>query len=153
MTQNKDFTIELISVEDCLTFGEHLFKLHWQELAMNKKVMELSPYREKYGALEESGGIFILGVFIDNELVGYSVNLVSPHLHYSKVLFCYNDLIFVSPDYRHLGIGEELIKQTKKEAKSRGCPLLFWHAKEGTSFFKYLSECSKVHEVCFCDEL
>jgi GNAT superfamily N-acetyltransferase len=127
---------------------------HWIELAKNKELMELAPNLPHYELLENSGSLFTLIAEVNKEVVGYSVNIVANHLHYSKLRYCHNDLIFISKPYRQHAIGGMLIHRTEKEAKLRGANLMSWHAKENTELAHYLPRVGcKVQEVIYSKEL
>ena len=127
------YVIRSMSGQELLDAGFDLFEEHRDELTTNKELMVLDPFLEGYSALDEAGSLFILGAFgIGGDLIGYSVNIVATNLHYRGVLMCQNDLLFVTADHRGSTVGARLIRDTKAEAKARGCNLMLWHAKPGT---------------------
>lgn len=127
---------------------------HWLELAKNKNLMILSPDLERYRALEDSGKLFAIAAYLDGEVVGYSVNFLTPHMHYSGLFCCYNDLLFVTKKYRNNSIGGRVIAVTEKMAKERGAQVMFWHAKENTPLSELLPyRGCKLQELVFSKEL
>lgn len=116
-----------------IKFFECLFEDHWQEIAKNKKVMVLKPDYDKYRFLEESGIMRTLVAYEDDVVIGYSVNFIQPHLHYSNLISCYNDIVFLSKEKRNSPVGLKLLRATEKAAKEWGADMMLWHVKEGTS--------------------
>ena len=107
-----------------------LFVDHWDESAKNKELMLLKPDKAKYKYLEDQGVLFCLFAYKNEVIVGYSVNILNTHLHYSDLHFAQNDIIFVHPDYRNSPLGIKIIKETEKAVKAKGIPLMIWHAKK-----------------------
>jgi len=116
-----------------IKFFEYLFEDHWQEVAKNKKVMVLKPDYDKYRFLEERGIMRTLVAYEDDVVIGYSVNFIQPHLHYSDLISCYNDIVFLSKEKRNSPVGLKLLRATEKAAKEWGADMMLWHVKEGTS--------------------
>lgn len=116
-----------------------LLKAHWREVARNKNVMVLNPDRERYEELDRQGGLLTLAVLdADNEVVGYSVSFIGPHIHYAALRVCNNDILFLREDLRNSTIGLRLLRETEKAAAEHGAKLMLWHAKQGTSLDKIL---------------
>lgn len=110
-----------------------LFKEHYDEIALNKRVMKLLPNWEKYYALEQAGMMLCFGAFIGEECVGYSINFFANHMHYREMFYMQNDLLFVAEEHRKTRLGLDLIRETEKQASVRGAEMMLWHAKENTS--------------------
>lgn len=102
---------------------------HWLEIAANKEKILLNPDEDRYKKLEEAGILKSIVVYDGDELVGYSVLLVQPHLHYKDDLFAFVDLIFVKNAYRSSKVGLMLINETEKYAKELGVSMLTYHTK------------------------
>ena len=113
--------------------AEPLLRAHWEEVARHKDIMRLSPAWDKYQLMEQAGTLFALGAFVGPALVGYSLNLIGPHLHYSGLIYAQNDVLYVVPECRKSRIGLDLISETERIARERGAGLMAWHAKEGTA--------------------
>lgn len=114
--------------------AEGLFREHWEEVAKHKQVMLLQPHWVRYYALEEQDLLLCLGVFSGEELIGYSVNFLSDHLHYRDLKYAQNDLLFVAKKWRRGSVGVRLILETERQALERGCKMVLWHAKQATTF-------------------
>ena len=125
-------TIELVPAFFIMERGGDLFKEHYQEVALNKSVMQLNPDWEAYRMLEQSQKLFCVAAFVNEELIGYSVNFIGPHLHYSDMCYAQNDLLFVAEEHRKTRVGLDLIRHTEGLAKIKGAKLMLWHAKKET---------------------
>ena len=73
--------IKLATVDEMLAEAQTLFDEHYEEIARNKHVMVLKPDEKTYRKSEEMGTIFILSARQNDQLIGYSVNFVTNHLH------------------------------------------------------------------------
>ena len=132
-----NYTIETCSIQELLD-DTMLLEDNWQDVAKNKRLMVLSPDREKYLMLEANNQLICIAAKIDGILVGYSVSILQYHLHYSKLFYCNNDVIYLHSNHRDNPLGLRLIKRTEQLAKERGAKLMLWHAKENTSLDKLL---------------
>lgn len=112
--------------------AKHLLAEHWDEVALNKSVMVLAPDEQRYLALEATGMFFALAAWDNDQLVGYSGNLISRHLHYSDLRYANNDVLFVAKAHRNSPLGLRLIRETEREAARRGARLVLWHSKQNT---------------------
>ena len=70
---------------------------HREELATDKELMEVKPDVDRYEALVNQNKLFSLALYRGDKLVGYSINILSPSLHYSDVVFFQNDLLYLDP--------------------------------------------------------
>lgn len=127
-----------------------LFKEHYEETALNKSVMKLLPNWEKYFALEQAGMILCLGAFLGDECIGYSINFFTNHMHYKEMFYLQNDLLFVAEEHRKTRVGLDLIRETEKQAFTRGAEMMLWHAKENTSLSLLMPRLGyKVQDIIF----
>lgn len=132
----------------------HLFKPHWEEVAKNKELMVLKGDNETYKKLEAAGCLASLFAYAGNEIVGYSVNIISNHLHYVDLKFAQNDILFVLPEYRNSPLGTRLIRKTEELCRSKGALILNWHAKDKTTLFQILPRMGyDIHETIFSKKL
>ena len=86
------------TVDDLRDGGiESLLVEHWEEVALHKDVMQLNPDWVRYYELEERGELLILAAIDQRDgVVGYSVNFLTRHPHYSMLVVAQNDLLFVT---------------------------------------------------------
>lgn len=110
-----------------------LLEAHREELTTNKGLMILKPDISTYEMLESKNALLSLGAFDGEEIVGYSVNIMAHNLHYSDLMMCQNDVLFVREDRRQGPTGLKLIYETERLAKDRGADLMLWHAKPDTN--------------------
>jgi GNAT superfamily N-acetyltransferase len=104
---------------------------HWEEIALNKKLMRLDPDWHRYYMLEEQELLMTHTVWANEQLVGYSLTFVMPHLHYKQLMCAQNDVIFIAKPYR--GIGKGLIARVEQDARNKGARLMLWHSKPDTA--------------------
>ena len=91
----------------------------------------------------------------DNEvMVGYSVNIIVPHLHYMHLSTATNDMIFIAKSHRQGRTGLMLIKATRELCKARGAQIMMWHAKQDTALAKLLPRLGcRVQDIIFSEDL
>jgi hypothetical protein len=120
-------------IDEMQKHGAELFKAHYEEIATNKSCTKLDPAWHQYHALEDAGMLFVLAVWQQDKLCGYSINLLIPeHLHYRDLRYVQNDVLFVAKDYRYTSAGGRLMRATKVEASKRGASRILWHCKQGS---------------------
>lgn len=152
--ETQEYRIEKVDFNLYIDEWTSLFDEHWDEVAKNKQLMKISPDYERYAALGKLGKLKSLVAYRGDEVVGYSVNILDKHLHYSDLAVAYNDLLFVKKEYRNSPVGLRLIRQTEKYMAEEGAQLMFWHAKEQTSLAKILPALRyNTHEIMFSKEL
>lgn len=130
-----------------------LLQDHREELTTDKALMELAPDVERYQQAEEIGALFSLVARVGPQIVGYSINFVGPHLHYSKLRYAHNDVLFVSKTHRST-VGVRLLTATRRAAKAHGAQIMTWHAKPGTPLEKILrrQQC-RLQDLLFTERL
>jgi GNAT superfamily N-acetyltransferase len=118
-----------VDAELFLTEAKDILYKHWQELAVNKDKVYLKPDVQKYIGLQQSNILKNIVVYKDNKVVGYSVILIAPYLHYADSILAQVDVVYVDPDYRHSTIGARLLIASEKLAKDNGAGVIIHHAK------------------------
>ncbi len=128
------------NVNELRTIGQEsdLLKDHWQEIASNKELMVLNPNWVRYYELEERDQFAMLAAWDGEVMVGYSVNFVFQHLHYSALTVMSNDIFYVDRDYRAGGLGVRLLNETEKLAREMECGILLFHSKPGSDLAEVL---------------
>lgn len=106
-----------------------LLPLHWEELALDKGSVPLSPQFDEYLARDAKGMVLTVTLRDAGELVGYFVGFVAPGLHYSTCLTLHLDIFWCRPDKRDGTAGLKLFKAVEKEAKRRGVQRMFVGSK------------------------
>lgn len=131
-----------------------LLEAHRDELTTNKELMNLAPDIGRYAAMEDAGFMFGLTARENGHVVGYSVNLISQHLHYSALRYVHNDVLFLDKGHRFGTLGLRMLRATRAEAKARGARLVVWHAKPGTPLESILRrQGARVQDVLFSEVL
>lgn len=142
------------TIADKIEHVPGLLEAHWHESARNKHLMVLKPDVARYQALEAAGSLLSLVAYVDDQIVGYSVNIVTPHLHYADLLCAHNDVLFIAKEYRKSPLGLKLIRETERAARERGANLMLWHAKQATNLSAILPRLGcKVQEIIYSKEL
>ena len=127
---------------------------HWEELAKNKTLMVLKPDKARYEELEKAGLIFTLFAYAGDQIIGYSANIITRHLHYADLSIASNDVLFVAKSHRAGRTGIQLIDKTEETAQMYGAKLMLWHAKQGTDLEKIMPRMGyNVQEIMFSKEL
>ena len=106
-----------------------MLDLHYDELALNRDKVPLSPQYEEYLRRDALGMVVTITLRKDGQLVGYWSGFKAPALHYSTCLTLHMDIFFVHPDYRDGSAGIKLFKAMEKEAKRQGVQRLFVGSK------------------------
>lgn len=106
-----------------------LCQLHWEEIALNRTTVKLAPDVKRYKQLQELDILRNIVVYADGLIVGYSIILVQPHLHYKDNLYGYVDVLYLDPCYRNGRLGIKLVNETEVFAKRVGVEILLHHTK------------------------
>lgn len=130
---------------------------HREELTTNKALMRLNPDVDRYRHAEASGFGMTIVARDGDQIVGYSINFVAPHIHYKDVLMVYNDALWTTHSHRAL-VGAQLMAETKAAGKRRGASLMAWHAKPNTTLDRILRiavrrKSARVQDVVYTEEL
>jgi len=146
--------IRLCTLDEFKVVAEPLFEPHYDEIARNKQVMKLKPNWPLYEALNQTGWLFIYIAMQDDVCIGYSMNVMMHHLHYADLKIAQNDVLFVKKELRGGRLGLRLLKVTEDHARSEGCKLMLWHAKEDTTLAALLPRLKYgVQDIIFSKEL
>lgn len=123
-------------------------------MTTNKELMKLKPDYDAYFAAEKAEKTLIIGAFSGETLIGYSVNFVIKNLHYSDLIMCQNDLLYLDPEYRKGITGIRLLRETEKRAKALGANFVAWHAKPDTVLDQVLTRLKyKVQDIIYTKEI
>ena len=107
---------------------EALLVEHYHEIAHYPDI-EFDPDWETYAKLEEAGRLHIFTARVAGELVGYSVHIVAPNLHYKRSLQAVQDILFVHPAHRRGFVGYKLIRFADSELEAFGVQVSYHHSK------------------------
>ena len=112
------FEIELFT--DNLPELKTILPLHYEELALDKDKVPLSPQYNIYEAREALGELLFVTARDRGELIGYFIGFINPGLHYSTCLTCIMDIFYIHPEHRGSNFGFKLFDFVEKELKRRG---------------------------------
>ena len=112
---------------------------HYEELVGEKDTVKFDPHLDRYTQLESMNLLVTLGAYQDDELVGYSVNILAPHMDSQHLLCGHNTMLFLAKDHRKGSLGVKLIKATSAECRRRGAGYMLWRAKPDTKLHALLS--------------
>lgn len=104
---------------------------------------------DTYESVYNSKKLVFVSAKDNDELVGYIVFFVMPHIHYKNCLAAHEDLYFLKPEYRKGFNGIKMFKFAQEYLKSIGVDLVLYATKFGTdnsSLFKYLG-CKPIDKV------
>lgn len=135
-------TCHVESFEQMLPELQKLLPGHYEELALNKDKVPLSPQYDVYIAMERRGELLFVTMRELGRIVGYFIGFVKPGLHYSTCLTCTMDIFYVHPDKRGSGLpGVRLFRFVEKELKRRGVERWLVGSKckaDASALFKFL---------------
>lgn len=123
---------------------------HWLALGSFPDLAPLKPDFATIIALDENGKLMSIGAFDGDELVGYSINVMTNWLHSADVQMCQNMVIWLDVKYRAGANGLKLIRETERLAKAKGCGVFLCGAKDDTVMFELLPKLKyTVHETVY----
>lgn len=121
-------------LKDCLEEMKPILRLHYEEIAMYKDKIPLDPDYSKYFLLEEEGIFHAVTVRDEGKLIGYFLSLVTPSIHYSQTVYAVNDILYVHPNYRLSGVGQEMFRFAEEKLKEKGADVIAIHMKTALPF-------------------
>ena len=113
---------------------EPLLKQHYDEIALNKDIINLNPDWEGYARLDAVNALRIYTARRNDKLLGYFVVIVSKSLHYRDHLFANNDVIFLAKPARKGLTGVKLIKYAIDSLAAEGITKLHINTKAHQPF-------------------
>lgn len=135
----------LLVYADCDPFAfveelKELFPLHYEELCVTKD-FPLAPDYDAYKRLADCGMLRCVTVRADEELVGYIIFIIQPHLHYMTCKTAFEDIYYIRPDFRKGRVGIRLFKYAEEVLKGIGVNRVIMHTKihmDNSKLFEYL---------------
>lgn len=106
---------------------EPLLRAHWREVA-HYADLPLLPQWQRYEALAAAGVMRVFTARANGALIGYSVHIVTPSMHYT-VQTASEDILFVLPEHRHGTLGSRLIAFADEMLRGEGVVLSMRHVK------------------------
>lgn len=124
--------IRATTVDELRQHAGALIRENWEEVEKGIQSREPAPDWDRLQLMESADVLFARGAWVDGHLVGYSVNIVGPSLHYGGVTQVTNTVLYLSPTHRRDGLGRRMVVDTKRTARERGAHEVLFHAKEGS---------------------
>lgn len=135
-------TCHVESFEERLAELQALLPSHYDELALNKDKVPLSPQYGVYIERERRGELLFVTMRESGELVGYFIGFIAPGLHYSTCLTCTMDIFYIRQDKRGTALpGVRLFRAVEKELRRRGVNRWFVGSKvkaDASALFEFL---------------
>ena len=129
-------------IKDILNELKPLLEEHWEEVAWYQDKIKLCPDYEKYILMQENNSLLCMTVRDDErKLIGYSINFLQYHPHYSEHIYAINDIIFVLPEHRHTEVSKTLIEATEQVLKHLGVSVVTLHMKPEHKFMSLVESC------------
>ncbi len=110
-------------------YGMDLLREQYEELTLNKDIIKLNIDWERYFTFENIQILKALGVWSDEQLIGYSIFFVNTHPHYKDALIALNDVIYLNKLYRRGSAGIKLIKESEKMLWALKVDKIVFHCK------------------------
>jgi GNAT superfamily N-acetyltransferase len=129
--------------EDPATFIEELKGVlpeHYDELCVTKD-FPLKPDYEAYGRLYMADMLRCITVRDNDELIGYAIFIVQPHLHYMTCRTAFEDIYFLKKECRKGRVGIRLFQFAEDVLKKDGVHRIIMHTKihlDNSRLFEYL---------------
>lgn len=117
-----------------------LFPLHYDELCVTKD-FPLTPDYDAYKRLADAGMLRCVTVRADEEMIGYAIFIVQPHLHYMTCKTAFEDIYYIRPDFRKGRVGIRLFKYAEEVLQRIGVNRIIMHTKihmDNSKLFEYL---------------
>ena len=125
---------------DILPELQSIFPLHYDELCVTKD-FPLDPDLEQYKRINDAKLLVCVTCRCDEELIGYIVFFVQPHIHYRTCLTAFEDMYFVKPEHRRGRLGIRLFQYAEKVLRAVGINRIILHTKvhlDNSRLFEYL---------------
>lgn len=126
-------TVRIITAEEAFdspTFSA-LCDEYREESLRNPNLLGAPPDREWYSCMVDAGMLCMLGVFVDQQLVGLCNVLVTSVPHFGGKVIASTETLFVAGAYRAGGAGMKLLRAAEQVAAEAGAGGLYVTAPTG----------------------
>ena len=114
-----------------------LLPSHWAELAVHKDI-PLDPDLDFYRIANQAGYIRAYTARLEGRLVGYSIFVVKKHPHYRGHKWALNDIVWIAPEHRKLGIGRAFVAHWDADLRADGVDVVHVNAKTAEPALSFL---------------
>jgi len=121
---------------------------HYDEIETLKE-FPLDIDYDTYESIYKAGKLVFVTAKDGDELVGYIVFFVMPHIHSKNCLTAHEDLYFLKPAYRKGHNGIKMFQFAQEHLKNIGVDLVLYATKfefDNSSLFRYLG-CKPIDKV------
>ena len=135
-----EITYKAVNPFEFLKQLESIFPDHYDELCVTKD-FPLAPDYDAYRRLANAGMLRCITVRADEEVIGYAIFIVQPHLHYMTCKTAFEDIYYIRPDFRKGRVGIRLFKYAEDVLKGIGVNRIIMHTKihmDNSKLFEYL---------------
>lgn len=125
---------------DFLPEMEKLLPVHYDELCVTKD-FPLAPDYDQYRRVNDAGMLCCVTCRCDDELIGYIIFFLQPHIHYKTCMTAFEDVYYVSPEHRRGRVGIRLFQYAEKVLRNIGINRIILHTKihlDNSRLFEYL---------------
>ena len=126
------FQLEKITPELIQEFSR-LIQLHFNEIAHYPDI-PLDPDFNRYSALDHSGVLRVFTIREEGKLLGYSIFVVGPNLHYKSSKQAVQDILYLDPEKRGRLVGYQFIKWCDEQLKVEEVQVVYHHIKANYDF-------------------
>lgn len=118
----KKFEFSIESYSNWHRDAEWLFKMHYEELSLDKDRVKIGLNCQRYLDMEANDMLHVVTMRqSEGIIVGYYIAMVLPHMHYKDAgLMAYTDMYFIHPDYRVGGAGVKMLLFVEESLRRRG---------------------------------
>lgn len=106
---------------------QKLMMAHRDEVGQADVRAPFDPDHERILALQNAGGLMVLGARYCDELVGYSIWYLVPSLESQGLIIAMQAPWYVAPEFRGYGVGMRLLNSAMLQLRQRGCKMLQGH--------------------------
>lgn len=117
------YSFHLVSIKEYLDQIMTLIRSHFNEISYHTD-FELDVNKDFYFDMEDMGSLKLFIVKFKDQIVGYSTYFIARHNH-CKIIQAHQDAIYLSPDFRKLGLGYKLINYADELFKGMGVSVVF----------------------------
>lgn len=119
-----------------------MLEKHWKEVEWGQDIVPLNPNLDYYKNSEAARFYTIRN---DNDLVGYNVFTVFDHPHHKGTVFALNDMLYIDPEYRHLGYAQGFVMYSEDKLSEEGVSVVTYSMKKDYPFTDLMTSLGYEH--------
>lgn len=108
---------------------EPMWMDHWKEIALDQTQIMLDVDHAAYTQYAESNSLHVVTVRNGEQVIGYHISIIRPHLHYKQSLSGFTDVYYLDPPHRKGLVGYRLFQFVEKTLQARGVERVFTGTK------------------------